>query len=54
MTFVFYDQDDLLTAILENARSIKLTIELNRRSYGKEIKFSNAMRITLRNNAELP
>lgn len=53
MNFVFYDQDDVLTAILENARSIRLTIEVNRRSYAKDIKFSNTMRITLRNNAEL-
>jgi len=50
MNFVFYDQDNNTTTTLANARSIKLVIEMKRRSGGRDIEFDNNIRITLRNS----
>ena len=49
MNFIFYDRDDIQTLILADAKSIKLHIEMKRKSYGKDITFNNDIRITLRN-----
>lgn len=49
MNFVFYDQDDAVTTVIPDARSIKLLVAMDRRVYGKTIKFDNSMRITIRN-----
>lgn len=49
MNFEFYDQDDNHTTNLSDARSIELTIEMSRKSFGKDIEFDNKIRITLRN-----
>lgn len=49
MNFVFYDQDDVQTSNIADARSIKLQIIMNRKTYGKDIKFDNSIRVTLRN-----
>lgn len=49
MHFVFYDQDDVITTTLADAKSIELTVEMLRRSFGQIIEFDNRIRITLRN-----
>lgn len=49
MNFVFYDRDDNPTTVHADAKSIELGIEMNRRSFGKDIEFDNDIRITLRN-----
>ncbi|HEU5187582.1 MAG TPA: prepilin-type N-terminal cleavage/methylation domain-containing protein [Candidatus Saccharimonadales bacterium] len=49
MTFEFYDQDDAITTTLINARSIRMTIQLERQSFGRLVAFTNNIRITMRN-----
>ncbi len=49
MSFEFYDQDDVITSDLPTARSIKLTIDMLKKTYGRTITFRNTIRITLRN-----
>lgn len=49
MNFVFYDQDDALTTTLSDARSIRMTIQMERRAFGRTVNFENNIRITLRN-----
>lgn len=49
MSFIFYDQDDAVTTTIPNARSIKLFIQMERRTYGKTLQFDNNIRITIRN-----
>ncbi len=50
MNFVFYDQDDAVTVTLTAARSIKLQIQMEQKTYGYTISFENNIRITLRNS----
>lgn len=50
MNFVFYDQDDVVTTTLTSARSIKLQIQMEQKTYGYTISFENNIRITLRNS----
>lgn len=49
LNFVFYDQDDAVTTNITAARSIKLLIQMERRTYGKALTFDNTIRITMRN-----
>lgn len=49
LNFIFYDQDDTVTTTIPDARSIKLLIQLERRTFGKTLQFDNAMRMTIRN-----
>ncbi len=49
MNFVFYDQDDAVTTTIPDARSIKLLVKLERKTFGKSLVFDNNMRITIRN-----
>lgn len=49
LSFIFYDQDDATTTSIPNARSIRLFIQMERRSYGKTLTFDNNIRITIRN-----
>lgn len=49
MLFEFYDIDDNVTTIPEEARSIQITINLSKRIYGRDITTSNSTRVTLRN-----
>ena len=51
LSFVFYDQDDAVTTSIPDARSIKLYIQMQRRTFGKTINFDNNIRITIRNTA---
>lgn len=50
MSFIFYDQDDIVTSVLADARSIKLTISMERKTFGRTLEFSNNIRITMRNS----
>jgi prepilin-type N-terminal cleavage/methylation domain-containing protein len=49
MLFEFYDLDNVITTDPTLARSIKVTINLRKRVYGKDITTTNTTRITLRN-----
>lgn len=49
LSFIFYDQDDNVTASIPNARSIKLFIQMQRKTFGKTLQFDNNIRITIRN-----
>lgn len=49
LNFVFYDQDDATTTNIAASRSIKLIIQMERRTYGKTLTFDNTIRITMRN-----
>lgn len=49
MTFVFYDQDDVVTTAFASVRSIYMTIQLERQSFGRLVEFENNIRITMRN-----
>lgn len=49
LNFVFYDQDDVVTTTIPNARSIKLFIQMQRKTFGKTLTFDNNIRITIRN-----
>lgn len=49
LTFTFYDDNDQTTAIAENARSVKLSVTLEKKASGKMISFTNTIRTTLRN-----
>ena len=49
MLFVFYDINDVITIVPEDARSVKLTVNLTQRIYGQDINVSNTTRVTLRN-----
>lgn len=50
MSFVFYDQDDAVTSVLTDARSIKLILDMERKAFGETIDFQNNIRITMRNS----
>lgn len=52
LDFVFYDQDDAITTTIPNARSIKLLLQMQRKTYGKTLTFDNTIRITMRNLAQ--
>ncbi len=51
MDFIFYDQDDAVTTNIPDARSIRLFIQMERKSFGKTLQFDNNIRITIRNTA---
>lgn len=50
MNFEFYDQDNILTTDLDAARSIKLTVSMERKDFGRVISYDNNIRITIRNS----
>jgi prepilin-type N-terminal cleavage/methylation domain-containing protein len=49
MLFVFYDINDELTVVPEEARSVEITVNLFDRVYGQDISITNTTRVTLRN-----
>ena len=49
MLFEFYDINDAVTTTPELARSVEITINLNKRVYGQDITTSNTTRVTPRN-----
>lgn len=50
MSFVFYDQDDIITTSLPSARSIYITIEMEQEAFGRTVDFTNNIRMTMRNS----
>lgn len=49
MLFEFYDIDDVVTSVPEEARSIQMTINVSDQAYGQELNETNSTRVTLRN-----
>jgi prepilin-type N-terminal cleavage/methylation domain-containing protein len=49
MLFVFYDANDAVTIVPENARSVELSVNLTDKVYGENITVTNKTRVTLRN-----
>lgn len=49
MTFVFRDINDVVTTTAANARSVEITVNLERRVYGRTVTTQNSTRMTLRN-----
>jgi hypothetical protein len=49
MTFTMYDQDGSLTATPTQARSIKITLNMQRNAPGNPINLTTATQVTLRN-----
>lgn len=50
MTFTFYDQDDAVTNTHTAARSIYMTILMEQDAFGKNVTFTNNIRMTMRNS----
>lgn len=54
MSFRFFDQDDTeinqSTDDITEARSIELTIEMEQKTFGETVTYTNAIRMTMRNN----
>ncbi|MDX1765581.1 MAG: prepilin-type N-terminal cleavage/methylation domain-containing protein [Candidatus Saccharimonadales bacterium] len=50
MTFVFYDQDNVVTSDPNAARSVDISIDMFRRIFGRDIEVENNIRVTLRNS----
>jgi prepilin-type N-terminal cleavage/methylation domain-containing protein len=49
MTFVFYDADNQSTTTPENARSVAITVNLEKKIFGRSVSIQNTTRMTLRN-----
>lgn len=54
LSFKFFDQDNNLisetTGDITQARSIELTIEMEHKTFGETVKYTNTIRMTMRNN----
>jgi hypothetical protein len=49
LSFTFYDLSDNTTSDATNARSVKLEVDMSKKSFGRTISFTNTTRVTLRN-----
>lgn len=49
MIFSLFDQDNASTTTIANARSIAITLQLERVTYSNPVNFTNTIQITLRN-----
>ena len=49
MTFTLYDQNDSVTTTPADARSVKITLNMQRNAPGNPINLTTTMRVTLRN-----
>lgn len=49
LTFMFYDQDDVITTVNSEARSVDMTIDMKRVSFSGDITIENNIRMTMRN-----
>lgn len=49
MVFTLYDQDDAITADTALARSVKIDLSMERRTFGDPLLLNNSIRVTLRN-----
>lgn len=50
MVFTLYDQDDAITADASLARSIRIDLFMERKTFGEPLILQNNIRVTLRNN----
>jgi len=51
MDFTLYDQDDIATTTIPNARSLVVNVSMRQATFsGQNVQFNNSMRMTLRNN----
>ena len=54
LSFTFYDQDNVVisqsTGDITKARSIELTIEMEHKTFGETVRYTNKIRMTMRNN----
>lgn len=50
IVFTLYDQDNVITANALNARSIKIDLSLQKKTFGSALTFNNSVRVTLRND----
>lgn len=49
MTFVFFDIDNATTTTIANARTVELTVNLEKKAYGQTVTVQNTTRMSLRN-----
>jgi hypothetical protein len=49
LSFTFYNFSDATTSDATQARSVKLVVDMTKKSFGKNITLSNSTRVTLRN-----
>lgn len=49
LSFTFYDSSDNTTADAASARSVKLQVDMSKKSFGRPITLANTTRVTLRN-----
>ncbi len=49
MVFTLYDQDDAVTTDTALARSVKIDLSMQRRTFGDPLVLNNSIRVTLRN-----
>jgi prepilin-type N-terminal cleavage/methylation domain-containing protein len=49
LSFTLYDASDNTTANASQARSVKLLVDMAKKTYGKNVTLSNTTRVTLRN-----
>ena len=49
LQFVFYDINNNVTTLASETRSVSITVNMERKVYGRTITFSNTVRTTLRN-----
>jgi hypothetical protein len=54
LSFIFYDQDNVVipqsTGDITKARSIELTSEMEHKTFGETVRYTNKIRMTMRNN----
>jgi prepilin-type N-terminal cleavage/methylation domain-containing protein len=49
MTFTLYDQDNIVTALAANARSVNINLTMERNAPGNPLTVNSTIRVTLRN-----
>jgi hypothetical protein len=49
LLFEFYDNNNDVTTIPEDARSVEITVNLKKQVYGRDLTVTNTARVTLRN-----
>jgi prepilin-type N-terminal cleavage/methylation domain-containing protein len=49
MTFILYDQDGDTTSLTTDARSVNITLNMQRNAPGQPVNITNSIRVTLRN-----
>jgi len=49
MTFIMYDQNNVVTTITSAARSVEMNVVMSRQAFGNNITSNNTTRVTMRN-----